>query len=455
MNGRAADESAVPVRLHGLVLAMAGRIDDSALGTCRELIARSRLDEAAELLAGTLLAGRVPVSVAEQRDLAQVLKQSRSDASLVEQFVVTDSGQSEPEHRFSADGDPADGVAEALDRVLRVLPAVRSVFAVWRTTAAGSVPGPLPQRVVLVEVGPEASPAVTAYRMQAALRQAGISAAVEVASSNEQWWRYHRQAYASAVPVWRSSERSGGDPTAQASGRSEAPQAGGYVQTAATAESSPAHGGVHGELNDPPAPATQEVSAAPVPPPPPVEQAPAAQQPDVQPPVAEQTPVAPTPVAQQTQVVRPVAPPQQAQQHAQTQASQPQPQPPQAAPAQAPERSADERHGVEVSSEIHPRWWEVESESAAQDSSQTDPDSEPTVVREPVQPPHAVDHATESAPDQQPETPDAASGDELSERDRLLLAQLHAELAKRERASSEKASTNGSSWVQEHRWADG
>lgn len=434
MNGRAADESAVPVRLHGLVLAMAGRIDDSALGTCRELIARSRLDEAAELLAGTLLAGRVPVSVAEQRDLAQVLEQSRSDASLVEQFVVTDSGQSEPEHRFSADGDPADGVAEALDRVLRVLPAVRSVFAVWRTTAAGSVPGPLPQRVVLVEVGPEASPAVTAYRMQAALRQAGISAAVEVASSNEQWWRYHRQAYASAVPVWRSSERSGGDPTA---------------------ESSPAHGGVHGELNDPPAPATQEVSAAPVPPPPPVEQAPAAQQPDVEPPVAEQTPVAPTPVAQQTQVVRPVAPPQQAQRHAQTQAAQPQPQAPQPAPAQAPERSADERHGVEVSSEIHPRWWEVESESAAQGSSQTDPDSEPTVVREPVQAPHAVDHATESAPDQQPETPDAASGDELSERDRLLLAQLHAELAKRERASSEKASTNGSSWVQEHRWADG
>lgn len=444
MNGRAADESAVPVRLHGLVLAMAGRIDDSALGTCRELIARSRLDEAAELLAGTLLAGRVPVSVAEQRDLAQVLEQSRSDASLVEQFVVTDSGQSEPEHRFSADGDPADGVAEALDRVLRVLPAVRSVFAVWRTTAAGSVPGPLPQRVVLVEVGPEASPAVTAYRMQAALRQAGISAAVEVASSNEQWWRYHRQAYASAVPVWRSSERSGGDPTA---------------------ESSPAHGGVQGELNDPPAPATQEVSAAPVPPPPPVEQAPAAQQPDVeqpdtqqpdvQPPVAEQTPVAPTPVAQQTQVVRPVAPPQQTQQHAQTQAAQPQPQPPQAAPGQAPERSADERHGVEVSSEIHPRWWEVESESAAQDRSQPDPDSEPTVVREPVQAPHAVDHATESAPDQQPETPDAASGDELSERDRLLLAQLHAELAKRERASSEKASTNGSSWVQEHRWADG
>lgn len=453
MNGRAADEFAVPVRLHGLVLAMAGRIDDSALGTCRELIARSRLDEAADLLAGTLLAGRVPVSVAEQRDLAQVLEQSRSDASLVEQFVVTESGQLEPEHRFSADGDPAESVAEALNRVLRVLPAVRSVFAVWRTTAAGSVPGPLPQRVVLVEVGPEAGPAVTAYRMQAALRQAGISAAVEVASSKEQWWRYHRQALASAVPVWRSSERSGGDPTtAQASGRTEAapvrteaphtharieveqapsrtetPQAQGY-----SAASAPAQGGVHGELNEPPAHGAQEASAAPVPPQPPAVQAPA----------AEQTRVAQTPVAQQTQVVRPVTAPQ----HAQT---------PQAAPAEASERSAEEPHDVEVSSEIHPRWWEVESESAAQDRSEPDPDSEPTVVREPVQAPQAVDYPAESVSEQQPETSDAASGDELSERDRLLLAQLHAELAKRERASDEKASTNGSSWVQEHRWADG
>jgi hypothetical protein len=58
--GSAGDGLAVPLRLHNLLLALAGRTDDSALSEARELVARSHLDEAAELTAGTLIAGGSP-----------------------------------------------------------------------------------------------------------------------------------------------------------------------------------------------------------------------------------------------------------------------------------------------------------------------------------------------------------------------------------------------------------
>jgi hypothetical protein len=199
--GPSHDGFSVPLRLHNLLLSLAGRIDDTALTEARELIARAHLDEAVELTTGTLIAGRIPVRSSEQRELALVLEMSRSDATLANELIV-DEANLAPLHRFSGEGSPESGVSEALDRTLHVLPDVRSVQAVWRNTPAGSVPGALPQRVVLVEIGPEGNPPAVAFRVDTALRRAGIRAVVEVTGPGARHSDYHHSAGLAASPVW-------------------------------------------------------------------------------------------------------------------------------------------------------------------------------------------------------------------------------------------------------------
>ena len=200
-DGPPMDGFSVPLRLHNLLLALAGRIDDSALTEARELIARAHIDEAVELTTGTLIAGRIPVSSAEQRELALVLEMSRSDATLANDLLV-DEAEPVHAHRFSGENAPEFGIAEALDRTLQVLPDVRSVHAVWRNTPAGSVPGALPQRVVLVELGPEGNPPAVAFRVDTALRRAGIHSVVEVSGPGVAHSEYHQAAAAAASPAW-------------------------------------------------------------------------------------------------------------------------------------------------------------------------------------------------------------------------------------------------------------
>jgi hypothetical protein len=200
-DGPPMDGFSVPLRLHNLLLALAGRIDDSALTEARELIARAHIDEAVELTTGTLIAGRIPVSSAEQRELALVLEMSRSDATLANDLLV-DEAEPVHAHRFSGENSPEFGIAEALDRTLQVLPDVRSVHAVWRNTPAGSVPGALPQRVVLVELGPEGNPPAVAFRVDTALRRAGIHSVVEVSGPGVAHSEYHQAASAAASPAW-------------------------------------------------------------------------------------------------------------------------------------------------------------------------------------------------------------------------------------------------------------
>ncbi|MFJ1766427.1 hypothetical protein ACIOD2_39285 [Amycolatopsis sp. NPDC088138] len=200
-DGPPMDGFSVPLRLHNLLLALAGRIDDSALTEARELIARAHIDEAVELTTGTLIAGRIPVSSIEQRELALVLEMSRSDATLANDLLV-DEADPVSTHRFSGENSPEFGIAEALDRTLQVLPDVRSVHAVWRNTPAGSVPGALPQRVVLVELGPEGNPPAVAFRVDTALRRAGIHSVVEVSGPGVAHSEYHQAASAAASPAW-------------------------------------------------------------------------------------------------------------------------------------------------------------------------------------------------------------------------------------------------------------
>ncbi|MET0235322.1 MAG: hypothetical protein ABW224_11830 [Kibdelosporangium sp.] len=194
-----ADRVALPIRVHDLLLGLAGRLDDDALTDARELLASAELDRSLELIAGCLVAGRIPLSPVERRDLDAMFAEANCDTTLIQQLKVDDGRGRPPVHRFhpglvdSAIGGAEAGVNEAVHRVLEVLPDVRALWCVWRTTPAGAVAGPVPHRVVLVEIGPRGFPPATAYRIEHALRRAGIRAAVEVLRDNSPLTDYHRQ----------------------------------------------------------------------------------------------------------------------------------------------------------------------------------------------------------------------------------------------------------------------
>ena len=195
------DRVALPIQVHEFLLTCAGRIDDDALTDTRELLAVAELDRAVELLAGSLVAGRIAITSPERDTLARLISAVRGSESLLERIVVDDSARL-PRHRFTvgaeSDPNPEDGVAEAVGHVVEVLPDIRSVSCVWRTTPAGATSGPVPQRMVLVETGPDGFAPSTAYRVEQALRRAGINAAVEVVQGGGELTDYHRGALTAA-----------------------------------------------------------------------------------------------------------------------------------------------------------------------------------------------------------------------------------------------------------------
>jgi hypothetical protein len=387
-DGSSLDGFSVPLRLHNLLLALAGRIDDTALTEARELIARAHLDEAVELTTGTLIAGRIPVRSAEQRELALVLEMSRSDAMLANELVVDEAGLA-PTHRFTGEGNPEVGIGEAVDRTLHVLPDVRSVHAVWRNTPAGSVPGALPQRVVLVEIGPEGNPPAVAFRVDTALRRAGIQAVVEVTGHGAPHSDYHQAAGAAASPVWVTGTAPSSSvpvpyaPTFEAFESAPAPK---VVEEAPAAGKAESKGSRHGlrAASDAVVPVVPAVSWAPAP----------------------ETPV---PEAPAPEVAAPAAP--------------------------APETRA-ERTSELTSDEVKQL-----RRALAED---------PEKGREIVAGKQGM-HDVVELPALDLDDPS------LSERDRALLRELHAELAEREREEAAKIrATNGASRGPEQRgWADG
>jgi hypothetical protein len=190
----------LPDRLHDILLRMAGRVDDDALTSARELVAIAESDRAVELLVGCLIAGGVPVTPAENGQLRALLDQSRSEPALADRLKVRDTWYAPP-HRFSYEPDAGAGVGAALAPVVDFLIGVRSVAAVWRVTPAGATPGAVPQRVVLVEIGPDGFAPATAYRIAQALEAAGIRAVVEVLKSGADRGDYHKLAAQDAKPI--------------------------------------------------------------------------------------------------------------------------------------------------------------------------------------------------------------------------------------------------------------
>ena len=198
------DGVGLPVRLHDLLLALAGRVDDDALTQARELLAVAELDRAVELVVGCLLAGRIPVSPEERHEIGWLLGEVRSDRSLADRLFAVERVPV-VKHRFSVDSDPAEGLGDVLGKTVSVLPDVRGVRATWRSSPAGATPGPLPQRVVLVDIGPAGFAPATAYRVDTVLRKAGIRAAVEVLTVGTQLNEYHAAAVTTAREVFFSS----------------------------------------------------------------------------------------------------------------------------------------------------------------------------------------------------------------------------------------------------------
>ncbi|GAA3891558.1 hypothetical protein GCM10022243_65560 [Saccharothrix violaceirubra] len=195
------DGVALPVRLHDLLLALAGRVDDDALTQARELLAVAELDRAVELLVGCLIAGRIPVSSQERREIADQLVEVRSDPVLADKLFAVEDVPTQ-RHRFTADSEPDAGLAEVLGKTVSVLPDVRGVRATWRLSPAGGVPGPMPHRVVLVEVGPSGFPPATSYRLDTVLRNAGIRASTEVLTVGTPLGEYHAAAVSAAREVY-------------------------------------------------------------------------------------------------------------------------------------------------------------------------------------------------------------------------------------------------------------
>ena len=197
-----ADRVALPIRVHDTLLALAGRLDDDAVTEARALLASAELDRAVELVAGCLVAGAIPVSAKERTALVDLVAAANCDTAMLDGLAV---GGGSVRHRFTdgraAQQPAADGVADALVPVLDVLPDIASVWAVWRTTPAGSSPGPVPQRVVLVELGATGVAPATAYRMQHALQRAGIHATVEVLRDGVPRESYHADAMLHATKL--------------------------------------------------------------------------------------------------------------------------------------------------------------------------------------------------------------------------------------------------------------
>ena len=195
-----ADSAGPAEQLGDLLLSLAGRVDDDAVNTTREMLGTGHAGPAAEFLVGCLLAGRIPVSADERGQLDAVLDELRCPRDFVERLHVVDRIPDE-EHRFSEQPSSGEELADALAPVAARLTGVRGLWCAWRTTPAGVTYGAVPQRVLLAEVGSDGSAVAAGYQLVQALRRAEIDCAVDVFTTGADLPVYHRDALGSARRV--------------------------------------------------------------------------------------------------------------------------------------------------------------------------------------------------------------------------------------------------------------
>lgn len=192
---------------HEVLLSLAGRIDDDALSSVRELVAVEDDAAAAELLGGCLLAAGAGVTAREHAVLGRWFAASRVDPELVDVLPRDPEADRREEHRFTphppsfarASGSSRDA-GEAVARAAARLPGVQRVRQCWRTTPAGSAPGPVPHRIVLVETHSADDCEHVAHHVAHAARELG-AVSVEVFAAGAELPAYHRAAVRVARPL--------------------------------------------------------------------------------------------------------------------------------------------------------------------------------------------------------------------------------------------------------------
>ncbi|MDF2977110.1 MAG: hypothetical protein K0S40_1838 [Actinomycetospora sp.] len=209
---------------HEVLLSLAGRIDDDALTSVRELVAVEDDAAAAELLGGSLLAGGVGVTPREHALLGRWFASSRVDPELVDALPRDPEADRRDEHRFAADppaGAATAGAGDVVARAAARLPGVARVRQSWRTTPAGTAPGPVPHRVVLVETHSADDCEHVAHHVAHAARELG-AVSVEVFAAGAELPAYHRAAVRAARPLGAGPVGSTSTPwTSAASDRAE------------------------------------------------------------------------------------------------------------------------------------------------------------------------------------------------------------------------------------------
>ncbi|GLZ49291.1 hypothetical protein Acsp06_54760 [Actinomycetospora sp. NBRC 106375] len=189
---------------HEVLLSLAGRIDDDALTSVRELVAVEDDAAAAELLGGCLLAAGAGVTAREHAVLGRWFAASRVDPELIDVLPRDPEADRREDHRFTADpptaGAASGGAGEVVARAAARLPGVHRVRQSWRTTPAGSAPGPVPHRVVLVETRSADDCEHVAHHVAHAARELG-AVSVEVFAAGAELPAYHRAAVRAARPL--------------------------------------------------------------------------------------------------------------------------------------------------------------------------------------------------------------------------------------------------------------
>ena len=192
---------------HEVLLSLAGRIDDDALSSVRELVAVEDDAAAAELLGGCLLAAGAGVTAREHAVLGRWFAASRVDPELVDVLPRDPEADRREEHRFTPEPPASARVSgssrdagEAVARAAARLPGVQRVRQCWRTTPAGSAPGPVPHRVVLVETRSADDCEHVAHHVAHAARELG-AVSVEVFAAGAELPAYHRAAVRVARPL--------------------------------------------------------------------------------------------------------------------------------------------------------------------------------------------------------------------------------------------------------------
>ena len=194
------DETTAPGSPHDLLLRLAGRVDDDLLADARELVAVGEDGHALELVTAALAADGAALPPSVRAELVAAARAARID--LDAEAALAPAASDAAAHRFSAQASDDEAVAGVVRQLpARLVDGVRLRLA-WRTTPAGSAPGPLPHPVLLVEIREGGRPGeVLAYQIAAALSRSGVHAAVEVLTSGRPMPAYHAAALRDSTPL--------------------------------------------------------------------------------------------------------------------------------------------------------------------------------------------------------------------------------------------------------------